>query len=42
MQGAKKRTITVKDKLDDDRIDLSLMELTDAEVPVKQLVKNSK
>lgn len=37
MQPSKKKTISVKDKLNGNEIDLSLLELTD--VPVKELVK---
>lgn len=38
MQPTKKKSISVKDKLDGNEIDLSLLELT--EVPVKELVRN--
>jgi hypothetical protein len=36
MQPNKKKTVSVKDKLDGNEIDLSLLELTEA--PVKELV----
>lgn len=36
MQQSKKKSVSVKDKLDGNEIDLSLLELT--EVPVKELV----
>lgn len=36
MQSSKKKTVSVRDKLDGNEIDLSLLELTD--VPVRELV----
>ena len=37
MQGTKKKSTSVKDKLEGNQLDLSLMELTD--VPVKEMVR---